>query len=59
MEYKGIQYRVQRNAAPLGWEWVVHLDADNTETGLSYSREAAIFNAKCAIDKALDTFKAK
>src|SRR5258708_12084703 len=54
MEYKGIQYRVRQMANPPGWEWVVHLDADKTKTGLSYSRESAIFNAKCAIERALD-----
>jgi hypothetical protein len=46
-------------ADSIGWEWVVYLDADKTETGLSYSRESAIFNAKCAIDKALEVSKAK
>ncbi len=54
MEYKGNQYRVRQMANPPGWEWVVHLDADKTKTGLSYSRESAIFNAKCAIERALD-----
>jgi hypothetical protein len=55
MEYKGIQYQVLRTANPSGWRWVVHLDADKTKTGLTYSRESAILNAKNAIDKALDT----
>ncbi len=41
------------------WEWVVHLDADKTKTGLSYSRESAIFNAKCAIERALDVSRSR
>ncbi len=59
MEYKGIQYRVRQMANPPGWEWVVHLDADKTKTGLSYSRESAIFNAKCAIERALDLSRSR
>jgi hypothetical protein len=42
-------------ANPPGWEGFVHLDADKPKTGLTYSRESAIFNAKNAIDEALDT----
>jgi hypothetical protein len=57
MEYKGIQYRVLQIADPPAWEWILHLDADKTKRGLTYSRESAIFNAKSAIEKALDVFK--
>ena len=59
MEHKGIQYQVLQTANPTGWKWIVHLDADKTKTGLSYSRESAIFIATCAIDKALNAPKAK
>jgi hypothetical protein len=34
--------------------WTVHMDEKKTKTGVSFSRESAIFNAMRAIDKALE-----
>jgi hypothetical protein len=59
MEHNGIRYRVLRTSNPTSWEWIVCLDKDKTRWGLSYSRESAIFNAKCEIDKALDCMQNK
>ena len=53
MEYKGIQYEVIQTANPTGWKWTVQLDGGRTKTGLSISREYAIFAATNAIEKAL------
>ena len=54
MEYKGIQYEVVETANPTGWKWTVHLDEGRTKTGLSFSREYAIYDATNAIEKALN-----
>jgi hypothetical protein len=53
MEYKGIQYEVIQTTNPTGWKWIVQLDGGRTKTGLSISREYAIFDATNAIEKAL------
>jgi hypothetical protein len=50
MEHKGIEYHVLLTANPTGWKWIVHLKA-RAKTGVSYSREAAIFNAERIIDR--------
>jgi hypothetical protein len=53
VEYRGIQYEVVQTANPTGWKWTVQLDGGRTKTGLSISREYAIFDATNAIEKAL------
>jgi hypothetical protein len=53
MEYRGIQYHLVQTANPTGFLWTMHLDEKKTKTGVSFSRENAIFNAMRAIDKAL------
>lgn len=50
MEHKGIEYHVLLAANPTGWKWIVHLKA-RAKTGVSYSREAAIFKAERIIDR--------
>jgi hypothetical protein len=60
VEYRGIQYQIVETANPAGWKWTVQLDEGRTKTGLSFSREYAIFDATNAIEKALSaTPKAK
>jgi hypothetical protein len=60
VEHRGIQYLIVRTANPTGWKWTVQLDECHTKTGLSFSREYAIFDATNAIEKALSaTPKAK
>jgi len=53
VEYRGIQYQIVETANPTGWKWTVQLDEGRTKTGLSFSREYAIFDATNAIEKAL------
>jgi hypothetical protein len=53
VEYRGIQYQIVETANPTGWKWTVQLDGGRTKTGLSFSREYAIFDATNAIEKAL------
>jgi hypothetical protein len=57
MEHRGIQYQVLQTANPTGFLWTVYLDEKRTRTGVSFSRENAIFNAVRAIDKALGAHK--
>jgi len=53
MEHKGIRYQVVQTGSPTGFLWTVYLDEKSTKTGVSFSRENAVFNAERAIDKAL------
>ena len=53
MEHKGIQYQVVQTANPTGWKWTVQLDQGRTKTGVSFSKNSAIFDAVHAINKAL------
>jgi len=53
MEHRGIQYQVVQTASPSGWIWTMDVDG-RTKTGVSFSKDNAIFNAETAIDKALD-----
>ena len=54
MEYKGVEYQILQAASSGGFEWTVHLDAANTKTGNALTRGIAIFEARLAIDKALN-----
>ena len=53
MEHKGIRYQVLHTGSPTGFLWTVYLNEKSTKTGVSFSRENAVFNAERAIDKAL------
>jgi hypothetical protein len=53
MEHKGIQYQVVQTANPTGWKWTAQLDQGRTKTGVSSSKNSAIFDAVNAINKAL------
>jgi hypothetical protein len=53
MEHRGIQYQVVQTASPTGWKWTVQLDGGRIKTGVSFSRQYAIFDATNAIEKAL------
>jgi hypothetical protein len=53
MEHKGIEYQIIQSAHPSGWRWTVHLDDGHTKTGVSSSRQYAIYDATNAIEKAL------
>jgi hypothetical protein len=55
MEHKGISYTVVQTANPTGFRWIVGFGENRTKTGVSYSRENAIFQAIRAIDKASKT----
>jgi hypothetical protein len=52
MKHKGIEYQIIQSAHPTG-RWTVHLDDGHSKTGISISREYAIFDATNAIEKAL------
>jgi hypothetical protein len=54
MEYKGVEYQIIQSAYPTGWRWTVHLDDDHSKTGVSSSRQYAIFDATNAIEEALN-----
>ena len=41
------------SAHPTGWRWTVHLDDGRSKTGVSSSRQYAIYDAANAIEKAL------
>jgi hypothetical protein len=53
MEYRGAQYQVEQTASPTRWKWTVRLDGGSIKTGVSCSREYAIYDATNAIEKAL------
>lgn len=53
MEHRGIRYQVVQTGSPTGFLWTVYLNEKGTKTGVSFSRENAVFNAERAIDKAL------
>ena len=53
MEHRGIQYQIVQMANPTGWKWTVQLDQGRAKTGLSFSKQYAIFDATNAIEKAL------
>jgi hypothetical protein len=53
MEHKGIEYQIVETTHPTGWRWTVHLDDGQTKTGMSSSRQYAIYDATNAIEKAL------
>jgi hypothetical protein len=53
MEYRGIQYQVVQTANPTGWKWTMQLDGGHIKTGVSYSRQYAIYEVTNAIEKAL------
>jgi hypothetical protein len=53
VEHKGIQYQVVQTANPTGFKWTVQLDQSRTKTGVSFSKNNAIFEAINVIDKAL------
>jgi hypothetical protein len=53
MEYRGIQYQVVLTANPTGWKWAVQLDGGRIKTGVSCSRQYAIYEVTNAIEKAL------
>jgi hypothetical protein len=53
MEHKGIRYQVVQTCSPTGFLWTVYLDEKSTKTGVSFSKENAVFNAERAIDRAL------
>jgi hypothetical protein len=52
MEHRGVQYQVDEMTDVPAFIWTVHLD-ETIRIGVSFSKENAIFNAVCAIDKAL------
>jgi hypothetical protein len=51
MEHKGVEYVIVQTANPTGWKWTIHLDQTRTRTGLSPTREGAVFQALRTIDK--------
>jgi hypothetical protein len=53
MEHKGVEYLIVQTADPTGWKWTVHLDETRNLTGVSPTREGAVFQARRAIDQAL------
>ena len=53
MEHKGVEYQIIPSAHPTGWRWTVHLDDGHSKTGVSSSRQYAIYDATNAIEKAL------
>jgi hypothetical protein len=53
VEHKGIPYQVVQTASPTGFRWTVQLASNRTKTGTSSSKGNAIFQAVCAIDKAI------
>jgi hypothetical protein len=53
MEHKGIEYQIVQTAHPTGWRWTVYLDDGHSKTGVSSSRQYAIYDATNAIEKAL------
>lgn len=54
MQHKGIQYQVVQTANPTAWKWAVHLDGGRSQTGVSFSRQYAIYDATNAIEKTLN-----
>jgi hypothetical protein len=58
MKHKDIEYQVLLTANPTGWKWIVHLET-RARTGVSRSREAAIFNAERIIDREAKKSKPK
>jgi len=52
INYKDLEILVVQTANPIGYKWTVHLDANRVRSGDSYSRNAAIHDAKRVIDKA-------
>jgi hypothetical protein len=52
MEYRGIQYQVVQTANPTAWKWTVQLDGGHIKTGVSCSRQYAIYEVTNAIEKA-------
>jgi hypothetical protein len=55
MEHKGVEYLIVQTANPTGWKWTVHLDQTRIRTGISPTREGAIFQAIRTIDIAIAT----
>jgi dsRNA-specific ribonuclease len=53
MEHKGVRYEIVQTGSPTGFLWTVYLNEKTTKTGVSFSRENAVFNAERAIDKAI------
>jgi hypothetical protein len=53
MKHKGIEYQVVQTASPTGWKWTVQLDGGCVKTGMSCSRQYAIYDVTNAIEKAL------
>jgi hypothetical protein len=53
MEHRDIEYQVVQTASPTGWRWTAQLDEGRIKTGVSFSRQYAIFDATNAIEKAL------
>jgi hypothetical protein len=53
MEHKGVEYQIVQTANPAGWKWTVHLDETRLRTGISPTREGAVFQALRTIDKAI------
>jgi hypothetical protein len=53
MKHKDIEYQIIQSAHPTEWRWTVRLDDGHSKTGISISREYAIFDATNAIEKAL------
>jgi hypothetical protein len=49
--YKNIGYSLIQTAIPKEWKWTVHLTHNLTATGISFSKENAMFNAFYAIDQ--------
>ena len=52
INYKGLDILVVQTANPTGFKWTVQFDANRVRTGDSCSRDAAILDAKRAVDKA-------
>jgi hypothetical protein len=53
MKYRGIQYQVVQTPNPTGWKWTAQLEGGHIKTGVSCSRQYAIYEVTNAIEKAL------
>jgi hypothetical protein len=59
MEHKGIEFKVVQTASPTGWKWTIQLNAERARSGVSYSMQSAILDAKHKIDNELKRIRPK
>jgi hypothetical protein len=50
-EYRGTHYQIVRTANPTGYRWIAYFDGNRIRSGVCYTMESAVFEAKRTIAK--------